>query len=100
MQWHLIGMYGPAFFAGALIKRWGLPTMLGLGMAINLASAIVAISSTSLPAFYAALFFLGVGWNFMFVGGPTLLAQSYRSEERSVGKEWVRTCRSRWSPYH
>src|SRR3546814_6916041 len=45
MQWLLIGMYGPAFFAGALIKRWGLPTMLGLGMAVNLASAIVAISS-------------------------------------------------------
>ncbi|MBO1112792.1 MFS transporter [Bordetella petrii] len=82
MQWHLIGMYGPAFFAGALIKRWGLPAMLGLGMAINLASAIVAISSTSLPAFYAALFFLGVGWNFMFVGGTTLLAQSYRPAER------------------
>lgn len=82
MQWHLIGMYGPAFFAGALIKRWGLPTMLGLGMAINVASAVVAIASTSLPAFYAALFFLGVGWNFMFVGGTTLLAQSYRPAER------------------
>ena len=82
MQWHLIGMYGPSFFAGALIKRWGLPTMLGLGMAINLVSAIVAISSTSLPAFYAALFFLGVGWNFMFVGGTTLLAQSYQPNER------------------
>ncbi len=82
MQWHLIGMYGPAFFAGALVKRWGLPTMLGLGMAINVASAVVAIASTSLPAFYAALFFLGVGWNFMFVGGTTLLAQSYRPAER------------------
>jgi len=82
MQWHLIGMYGPAFFAGALVKRWGLPTMLGLGMAINVASAGVAIASTSLPAFYAALFFLGVGWNFMFVGGTTLLAQSYRPAER------------------
>ncbi|WP_407852219.1 MFS transporter [Bordetella petrii] len=82
MQWHLVGMYGPAFFAGALIKRWGLPVMLGLGMAINLVSAAVAIASTSLPAFYVALFCLGVGWNFMFVGGTTLLAQSYRPAER------------------
>ncbi|MDM9561341.1 MFS transporter [Bordetella petrii] len=82
MQWHLVGMYGPSFFAGALIKRWGLPVMLGLGMAINLVSAAVAIASTSLPAFYVALFCLGVGWNFMFVGGTTLLAQSYRPAER------------------
>ncbi|OZI76389.1 MFS transporter [Bordetella genomosp. 2] len=82
MQWHLVGMYGPSFFAGALIKRWGLPAMLGLGMGINLVSAAVAIASTSLPAFYVALFCLGVGWNFMFVGGTTLLAQSYRPAER------------------
>jgi len=82
MQWHLVGMYGPAFFAGALIKRWGLPAMLGLGMAINVASVVVAVGSTSLPAFYAALFCLGVGWNFMFVGGTTLLAQAYRPGER------------------
>ncbi|MFY1906004.1 MFS transporter [Achromobacter xylosoxidans] len=61
MQWHLVGMYAPAFFAGALI----------------------AMASPSLPAFYAALFCLGVGWNFMFVGGTTLLAQSYRPSERA-----------------
>lgn len=82
MQWHLVGMYAPAFFAGALIKRWGLPAILGLGMLLNVVSAFVAVASTSLPAFYAALFLLGVGWNFMFVGGTTLLAQSYRPAER------------------
>jgi MFS family permease len=82
MQWHLVGMYAPALFAGALIQRWGLPRVVGLGMALNVVCSVVAMNSTSLPAFYAALFCLGVGWNFMFVGGTTLLAQSYRPQER------------------
>ena len=83
MQWHLIGMYAPAFFAGALINRLGLPRVLGLGMALNAACSLIAMQSTSLAAFHAALFCLGVGWNFMFVGGTTLLAQSYRPAERA-----------------
>ncbi|SAI71559.1 putative transporter [Bordetella ansorpii] len=83
MQWHLVGMYAPAFFAGALIRRVGLAPVLGAGMALNVACSLIAMSSPSLPAFYAALFCLGVGWNFMFVGGTTLLAQSYRPAERA-----------------
>ncbi len=83
MQWHLVGMYAPAFFAGALINRLGLPRVLGMGMALNAACSLIAMQSTSLAAFHAALFCLGVGWNFMFVGGTTLLAQSYRPAERA-----------------
>nr|WP_232295960.1 hypothetical protein [Achromobacter xylosoxidans] len=52
-------------------------------MLLNVACALIAMASPSLPAFYAALFCLGVGWNFMFVGGTTLLAQSYRPSERA-----------------
>lgn len=83
IQWHLVGMYAPSFFAGALIKRFGLGPIVLAGVALNLACALVAMASTSLPAFYVALLCLGVGWNFMFVGGTTLLAQSYRPSERA-----------------
>ncbi|KAF1042911.1 MAG: Riboflavin transporter RfnT [Herbaspirillum frisingense] len=83
IQWHLVGMYAPSFFAGKLIKRFGLGSVLLGGLALNLACAVTAMASTSLPAFYAALLFLGVGWNFMFVGGTTLLAQSYAPSERA-----------------
>lgn len=82
MQWHLVGMYAPSLFAGALIQRWGLARVVSLGMVLNVVCSVVAMNSTTLPAFYAALFCLGVGWNFMFVGGTTLLAQSYRPQER------------------
>lgn len=83
IQWHLVGMFGPSFFAGRLIGRFGLTAVLFAGMALNVACAVVAVASTSLTAFYIALFCLGVGWNFMFVGGTTLLARSYRPAERA-----------------
>jgi len=83
IQWHLVGMYAPSFFAASLIKRCGLGPVVLAGVALNLMCAVVAMSDSSLPAFYVALFCLGVGWNFMFVGGTTLLAQSYRPSERA-----------------
>nr|WP_231502037.1 MFS transporter [Herbaspirillum sp. RV1423] len=83
IQWHLVGMYGPSFFAGHLIKRFGLGPIVLTGVALNLACALIAMASTTLPAFYIALLCLGIGWNFMFVGGTTLLAQSYQPSERA-----------------
>lgn len=83
IQWHLVGMYAPSLFAGALIKRIGLARMVLAGMALNLVACQIAMHSVSLTAFYAALCVLGVGWNFMFVGGTTLLARSYHPSERA-----------------
>jgi predicted MFS family arabinose efflux permease len=82
IQWHLIGMFVPSFFSGRLVARFGVWPVLAAGMALIVAAAVTAIASTSLPAFFAALFLLGVGWNFMIVCGTTLFAQSYRANER------------------
>jgi len=83
IQWHLVGMYAPSFFAGRLIKRFGMPAVLFSGMALSAACGVVAMASTSLVAFYGALLCLGIGWNFMFVGGTTLLASSHLPSERA-----------------
>lgn len=83
IQWHLVGMYAPSFITGMLISRFGLPKILFAGMILNLACVAIAVQSTGLPAFHLALFTLGIGWNFMFVGGTTLLAQSYRPSEQA-----------------
>lgn len=83
IQWHLVGMYAPSLVTGWLIRRFGLLKLLLAGGVLNVACVVAAVSSTSLPAFYVALFALGVGWNFMFVGGSTLQAQSYRPSERA-----------------
>jgi MFS family permease len=82
IQWHLIGMFVPSFFSGRLVAKFGVWPVLATGMALILGCAVTAIASTSLVAFYVALFLLGVGWNFMIVGGTTLFAQSYRPGER------------------
>ena len=83
IQWHLVGMFAPSFITGTLIKRCGLPAVLYAGMALNVACVVTALASTSLPAFYAALFCLGVGWNFMFTGGTTLLTLACEPTEKA-----------------
>jgi MFS family permease len=82
IQWHLIGMFVPSFFSGRLVARVGVWPVLIAGMALILGCGGIAVASTSLVAFYAALFLLGVGWNLMIVAGTTLFAQSYRPSER------------------
>ena len=83
IEWHLVGMYAPSLFAARLIARFGVLRLIGAGIALSAACGAIALSATDLPHFYAALACLGVGWNFMFVGGTTLLAQSYRPSERA-----------------
>lgn len=83
IQWHLVGMFAPSFVAGHLIKRYGMPSVLFAGMLLSAVCTFIAAASSSLPAFYAALLCLGVGWNFMFVGGTTLLASSHTPAERA-----------------
>jgi predicted MFS family arabinose efflux permease len=80
IQWHMVGMYVPSLFAGKLIGYLGLPTIIFTGIGLSMACGLIA--SASPDSFYLALLCLGVGWNFMFVGGTTLLAQSYRPEEK------------------
>jgi MFS family permease len=76
-------MFVPSFFSGLLVARFGVWPILALGMGLIVACAAIAVSSTALLAFYLALFALGIGWNFMIVGGTTLLSQSYRPNERA-----------------
>ncbi|CAG4890881.1 MFS transporter [Paraburkholderia gardini] len=83
IQWHLVGMFAPSFFTGRLIRRFGVLRVIGVGIVLSALCAVIALRSTDLPHFYAALACLGVGWNFMFVGGSTLLSQSYRPSERA-----------------
>ncbi len=82
LEWHVIGMFAPGFFTGHLIKRIGtLPVML-VGVLLNLACVGIALSGQEIHHFTAALFLLGVGWNFLFTGSTTLAMTAYRPEEK------------------
>ena len=79
---HVLAMYFPSFFTGHLIARFGAPRVIGTGLAILAGAGVVALNGIDLPHFFAALILLGAGWNFAFIGATTLLAASYRPEEK------------------
>jgi MFS family permease len=83
IRMHLIGMFAPSFVTGSLIARFGVTRILLAGAGLLLASALAALSGLTLYNFWAALALLGVGWNFLYVGGTTLLTSAYRPEERA-----------------
>lgn len=83
IQWHVIGMFAPSFFTGSLIKRFGVLTIIKVGALLNMACIAIALSGVELENFWFALVALGLGWNFMFIGGTTLLTECYRPEERN-----------------
>jgi len=83
LQWHVIGMFAPSFFTGQLIKRYGVLGVLLVGAALLLLCIGIALSGVSLMHFWWALLLLGVGWNFLFVGGTTLLIETCRPEEKA-----------------
>lgn len=83
IQWHVFGMFFPSFFTGTLIARFGALRIISLGAVLNLACIGVALSGIAVMNFQIALLLLGVGWNFMYIGGTSLLTETYRPAERN-----------------
>ncbi|MEC8775981.1 MAG: MFS transporter [Pseudomonadota bacterium] len=83
IQWHMVGMFAPSFFTGYTIKRFGVLNVITVGIILMFGSAAIGFSGIAVTQFWWALFLLGVGWNFMFIGGTTLVVESYRAEERA-----------------
>jgi MFS family permease len=83
IQWHLLGMFIPSFFTGYLIRHFGLFTILTTGVIIGFACVAINLMGHGLNHYWLALVLLGVCWNFLFVGGTTLLTETYRPEERA-----------------
>jgi MFS family permease len=78
---HVIGMFAPSFITGGLIKRVGVLPVMFVGALLNFAAIGVALSGISVAQFWWSLVLLGVGWNFLYVGGTALLTETYRPEE-------------------
>ena len=80
---HVIAMFAPAFFTGALIARFGVFTIIAAGIVIEGGCVAIALSGIDVAHFWWALVLLGLGWNFMFVGGSALLTETYRPNEKA-----------------
>jgi MFS family permease len=80
---HVVAMFAPSFFTGSLIQRFGVLEVILAGVAIMFGCVAIAVSGQQLMNFWWALVLLGVGWNFMYVGGTTLLTEAYRPAEKA-----------------
>jgi predicted MFS family arabinose efflux permease len=83
LQWHVLGMYAPSFATGALIVRFGVERIAGLGLGLLLVAAAIGIAGDSLWHFWIGLTLLGVGWNFAFIGATTMVTACHRPIERN-----------------
>ena len=92
LEWHVIGMFAPGFFTGHLIKKFGVLTIMGVGVVINFACIAVALTGVELHQFLIALFLLGVGWNFLFTGSTTLAMKAWTPEEKDRGQAAINFC--------
>ena len=92
LEWHVIGMFAPGFFTGHLIKKFGVLPIMGVGVLLNFVCIGVALSGVEVSQFVVALFFLGVGWNFLFTGSTTLSMRAWRPEEKDRAQAAINFC--------
>jgi MFS family permease len=79
---HVLAMFAPSFFTGHLIARFGVERIVAAGLLILALAGAVALAGVELENFFVALVFLGLGWNFGFIGATTMLASAHAPEER------------------
>lgn len=82
IQWHVLGMFVPSFFTGYLIRWAGARNTILLGCILLISSALVGLMGVSWAFYFVALIFLGVGWNFTFIGATILLTLTYQPSEK------------------
>jgi len=83
IEWHVLGMFAPSFFTGHLINRFGVLRIMLIGAFLILACVLVNLNGGAVSHFWFALFLLGLGWNFLFIGGTTLLTECYQPSEKA-----------------
>jgi MFS family permease len=83
IKWHVVGMFAPGFFTGHLIRRFGVLKIMFSGCVLMFLTVGIAHAGLTYWHFWFALFALGVGWNFMFVGATTLLTTTYAVAEKA-----------------
>lgn len=82
IQLHVLGMFLPSFITGTLIVRFGVLRIMLVGVLLFIGHILLTLTGTSFSSFASALILLGVGWNFMYIGGTTLLTSTYTPAEK------------------
>ena len=83
IQWHVIAMFAPSFFTGSIINYLGNRKVMMMGIMLFTISICFGITGQTIEYFWISLFFCGLGWNFLYVGGSDIIAKSALPQERS-----------------
>ncbi|CUH40895.1 Major Facilitator Superfamily protein [Jannaschia seosinensis] len=86
VMFHVVAMYGPSFFTGHLVARFGAVKIIGAGLVLLALAGVTALSGIALVNFYLALVLLGVGWNFGFIGATSMLTAHHAPHERGTAQ--------------
>lgn len=84
IQAHVVAMFLPSFFTGRLTDRFGVRRVIGAGAVVGLMGVVSALSGGSFVQYWVALVLLGVSWNFLYVGGTSLLTSCYEPQEKAT----------------
>lgn len=84
IQWHVIAMFAPSFFTGAIIHKLGLKTTICAGLSMLIVCAAINMVSSSYEVMTLSLIVLGLGWNLTYVGGGALLAQALQNTSSAI----------------
>lgn len=83
LEWHVVGMFLPGLITGDLIKKFGATKVIAAGALLNFLAIGIDLSGVTVAHFWFGLVVLGVGWNFMFIGGTALLTETYLPHEKT-----------------
>ena len=82
IQSHIMAMYLPSLITGELIRRFGVVPIMWVGLLAFIGTTLFGYAGVAVFHYWWALVLLGVGWNFLFIGGTTLLASVYKPHEK------------------
>ena len=82
LQFHVLAMFLPSIFTGNLIKKYGYSKMMYVGVLFFILTIVMSLFEPSFLNYFIGLIFLGVGWNFLFISGTSLLVTIYKPEEK------------------
>ena len=83
IEWHIFGMFAPGFVTGHLINKFGEVKMIIIGLALQFVCVGVALVGVEVAHFWLSMLLLGVGWNFAFTAGTSLMTRAYTVSERA-----------------
>ena len=82
LQFHVLAMFLPSLFTGNLIKKFGYSNMMYAGVLFCILTILMSFFEPSFLNYFISLIFLGIGWNFLFISGTSLLVTTYKPEEK------------------